>query len=1071
MALNFPQADLPSRLRGGADAWDDGVAGLILSEDFFASVITGTVYDVNCSEVTAVSESVGQSVSLTVLSPESSALADSTDRSAVFPVAGDGSAAAGDNVGGGILSTLATSEGSAATDEAAGGMLYEIRGMGDQSGESAPWNWASKTSLTLTYPISAPYPNAFRLSVNSGAFVPNLLQSGFARGERYGSYKYYADGIGTVGMWFTAGSYTVTIIPFYDGSATASLAGSAYQVDLGNGWREVFFRTGSIPGNASTVSISFRPLQVTGPTTNTTVFSKAVVVDVADFQIFGSEGAAARDTQSQSTLLGGAYDEGVWRDTSNSLLDVIKSFSNVDVLSHTDNSLVLREQAGVTGFKAQSVNLRVSALIRGNCYVDVKPGTGRGVVLSVYLVGVVNPMKLYVMPGPVININSLIDSATYVNLGGGYYRVQFFPLLSGLLVTSVVVEVAKDLGSGSSTTSYTGEAGAASVEIANLDLFVKHISVDTSDSTVTTGSTNINESQTDAANSLDASTTLMLSLLAEYATGNAIDLPISQYVVLNDTTEAGTNSDTQNGSLLAQSAGSESSPADATHNTTLSTSGAGVEAGTATDTSVTDQAVGVDNVASAPAADIPASTRVSTSSDTESANGQATVVGTYTTTSDATSPAAAGSQQSSLNTTTTTANDLAPATDNQSTQITGQTTVVETGAPLDNQLASSIFLGSSAELGTALESITSAANLLAAVTSGALSTDLVQYETGTLNLSSLEAAVSLDTLTSTISTFSYGTGEASLTDSTLSNIVTLSVAAEILMLLDQVQGLQQIPVQRSEVGAALDNSALTADNTMVAQETAAADFVASTGSITLTCIQEASAGSATQGVSAELKNTINEVASALDVSIENHWLNALCSEQVISATLSDTQLIGLSQVQEALTASVTEYAVHNMLQGVAEAAQAVEDGIGNLMTVVNTLAAAVPSDSVVATNLLSLNTLEVGVAGGMADAEGTLDCTLVEITPVLDGYTCRIVALSGVEEVALAVTVQLMDLTVVLDVLKLQNVFLVAREDRGHRVGMDIRDLVVEMERRGFEVPEDMRDAAISLEKRTFTVH
>ena len=49
MALNFPQADLPSRLRGGADAWDDGVAGLILSEDFFASVITGTVYVVNCS--------------------------------------------------------------------------------------------------------------------------------------------------------------------------------------------------------------------------------------------------------------------------------------------------------------------------------------------------------------------------------------------------------------------------------------------------------------------------------------------------------------------------------------------------------------------------------------------------------------------------------------------------------------------------------------------------------------------------------------------------------------------------------------------------------------------------------------------------------------------------------------------------------------------------------------------------------------------------------------------------------------------------------------------------------------
>lgn len=35
MAVNRPAADLPSRIGGAADAWDDGLVGQILSEDYF----------------------------------------------------------------------------------------------------------------------------------------------------------------------------------------------------------------------------------------------------------------------------------------------------------------------------------------------------------------------------------------------------------------------------------------------------------------------------------------------------------------------------------------------------------------------------------------------------------------------------------------------------------------------------------------------------------------------------------------------------------------------------------------------------------------------------------------------------------------------------------------------------------------------------------------------------------------------------------------------------------------------------------------------------------------------------
>ena len=42
MAIPFPQTEVPRDLSGGADAWDDGLAGQILSADYFTVSQTQT---------------------------------------------------------------------------------------------------------------------------------------------------------------------------------------------------------------------------------------------------------------------------------------------------------------------------------------------------------------------------------------------------------------------------------------------------------------------------------------------------------------------------------------------------------------------------------------------------------------------------------------------------------------------------------------------------------------------------------------------------------------------------------------------------------------------------------------------------------------------------------------------------------------------------------------------------------------------------------------------------------------------------------------------------------------------
>src|SRR5574343_845733 len=39
MSVKYPQADIQRNLRGGADAWDDGPAGIVLLDDFFGETV------------------------------------------------------------------------------------------------------------------------------------------------------------------------------------------------------------------------------------------------------------------------------------------------------------------------------------------------------------------------------------------------------------------------------------------------------------------------------------------------------------------------------------------------------------------------------------------------------------------------------------------------------------------------------------------------------------------------------------------------------------------------------------------------------------------------------------------------------------------------------------------------------------------------------------------------------------------------------------------------------------------------------------------------------------------------
>ena len=44
MAVSSPNSDKPANLSGGADAWDDGLAGILLLQDFIQPMSSDTVY-------------------------------------------------------------------------------------------------------------------------------------------------------------------------------------------------------------------------------------------------------------------------------------------------------------------------------------------------------------------------------------------------------------------------------------------------------------------------------------------------------------------------------------------------------------------------------------------------------------------------------------------------------------------------------------------------------------------------------------------------------------------------------------------------------------------------------------------------------------------------------------------------------------------------------------------------------------------------------------------------------------------------------------------------------------------
>ena len=969
MALNFPQADLPSRLRGGADAWDDGVAGLILSEDFFASAITGTVYDVNCSEVTAVSESVGQSVSLTVLSPESATLADSTDRSAVFPAAGAEAAAAGDNVGGWILSELATSEGSAATDEASGGRVYTF--MGEYAAESNLLIWEKGIGISVST-VSTPYGDGVRIQrVITGTYeylqTPAIAKADFkfkikpdpaANGTLFFPST---DSLNFSGGVITSGGGRVVVTP---------LDGGWYDVEsTGEGWGADNFCTIQILLQSSTNSlgryIDIQGMEIFSP------FGSARLTDSAHYPIEHDEYIVDVENYTDPMTSYPAWrtypgaivvDQGWW---------LFKEDSNYNY-HYAD--------------KATSARLVTDTFI-----VEFKfYGGATDRVLSFEH----SSYAVYVLSDGTINLSySWWDSAiepTAEVLPDGWVRV--------VIATNGNLTLPKIwLNTANYEFEYAGDP-TKGFYLRNLENCQNASTI--GDTSVTTGSTNINESQSDAANSLDASTTLMLSLLAEYATGNAIDLPISQYVVLNDTTEAGTNSDTQNGSLLAQSVGSESSPANATHNTTLSTSGAGVEAGTATDTSGTQQITSVVGTAPAPAFDTPVSSAVLQSSETEVASGQDTVLGNYLTSSTGVATGSADNTQGNTLSATASGTGDGAAQETSSTD-QGIDTLSQNPSPAtDTPVSTALLLSSEVEVasgqdevtGTYLTSSTStAASFADSAQSNAMSTGAAGVETSTPTVSqsaqgvalpvSTEAATAADVPASTQVAVVVGVGAGVALDTTTSSATMYASDSESVTATELIDWplFSTYFASRTEAVSAVDVSVATSAYALSELVNLSPVDIIIAAQTTTSSATELSAATSFQTTDSLVFVSQQDMGVAAEIA--QNWITAYLehAESVLATEWSAGTMLTNQQTLETLAAQEIQTGSMSADSTVAESSPAVDSALAGFTLAAVLAATASGSEILTAQNVGVLAVAsEAGVAGDSTTTQLTHLAVAVE---------------------------------------------------------------------------------------------
>lgn len=627
---------------------------------------------------------------------------------------------------------------------------------------------------------------------------------------------------------------------------------------------------------------------------------------------------------------------------------------------------------------------------------------------------------------------------------------------------SVFDESTEETTASGEASDYAWEAGGTTHDVDCPE------TLGAADDTTQSLATSTSTSQSASGNHTSGATTLATALSQEV--GTAIDLPAGQYTAINDAAETALGVDAPVGSYTTTSARTEAGSAGSADDVDQSTGVSGVALGTASEAASNIASITAARSESGISVETQAGSMNTTKTQAEVGNLSEAGLSTMVTTGASVEAVVA---IDSLSQTVTTAVSLLAgltATEAQVTIYSFSVADLEGALADADQSGSANFASTRGEGTTALEASMGSANLGTTLTEAIPATEESGYQTNVLNLSRTEASPLVDVPSSVMVAFAQITGVGTLAEVVQGSNTTQSSNLEALVSAAIQAGVMNWLSQAAESvtsGGTLNSNVST--NTTATEAVTANTYADNGGATTAVAQEPAPSWDDPQGTAVSLISR-TEPAAAVDFSSQGATTQAASTEAAAPSESASTLVAGAAATTATGAATDLPGATHSGFATSQELAAAADQINAGLLTILSTIAAAVGGDVSTAVGSIDLTLVDVAQA-----TEGTAELvaftgTLLEVVTLGDDYLCTLVSDITLDEQATAVTLQLDDLNVILDVLKLQNVFLVSREVRGHRIGMDLRDLVVEIERRGFDVPQDIREIAVAIERRSYNV-
>lgn len=624
MALNSPQADLPISLRGGADVWDEGAAGLILSSEFFVDSPVGTIYDVDCSELTDATEESGQSRVTETDTSQSS----NSDHGSGVTLATES-----------LVWELADSVGETLSAATAKLVLAEgVRNIED----------VSQHELTNLVRVSEPavFVDGFRLtetgmgqhysSAGSTDTIKATGQMSFVYQVSAGRLLIFNPGFG--GLAFTSdGTYDAN-----NSEMSPTLLRSVSVTEPVSGYYRV------------SVDLAGYTNYVTFGVYTTSNQMSYLGDDVSNFYLadlkFTGQSAIPINDTSEKTRVRTVYAEGARALENIGLYGIIGLTKAPDTTLFSDGYALTEKATSGYHYSFASVGAGAKG-IKGDCSVTFKVPPDRMFALTIGALFLLTSMGGGTLDTTSSNHTSLGVSVSLTPVGNGYYQIDMMNV--GFASESPYLDVFFAMYTTTSFSSYLGST-SKSLNVGNIRFKASDLlagvatpataisseavsegnsATDLEDYSWTAGSTNFDADQSDFAFGLDESTTLMLALLNEHAATTAIDLPAGQYSVVGDATETSAGNDTAVTTAVSIGSSNESGASDSVQTGAGSTTADGSADVTGGWSTVVTASVDTTGGAAATSTEDQIAQAAFVASEAEPAAGVDTPVGTYVTNS------------------------------------------------------------------------------------------------------------------------------------------------------------------------------------------------------------------------------------------------------------------------------------------------------------------------------------------------------------------------------------------------------------------------------------------------------